>query len=135
MDFLANNHSPLLFNNYNAMPKNIEHFYSKFHVNEPNRTSEEHIQIFQTTLRDRLINHEDVGCRLFPYSLCKEEFYWYNHLPTSSITSWNQMENSFLQKFKIPISTNDLYLQFMLVKREPNEPRSSFNNRFHHAYT
>lgn len=135
MAFLANNPSPLFFQAYNVMPKNPEHFCSKFHANDPNRTAEEHLRIFQTCLKDRGIVHEDVACRLFPYSLGEEAFYWYNHLPASSILNWNDLEKAFLQKFRIPISANELYLQFIKVKREVNEPIASFNNRFHRAFT
>lgn len=110
MAFLVNNPSPLLFNNYNPIPMNLEHFCSKFHVGDPKRIVEEHIKIFQTSLGDREIFHEDVSYRFFPYSLGEEDFYWYNHFPVGSLTNWNDLENTFLLIFKIPISTNELYL-------------------------
>lgn len=49
------------------MPKNLEHFYSKFHVNDINHIADGHIKIFEDTLQNRNIQNEDVACRLFPY--------------------------------------------------------------------
>ena len=57
------------------MPKNPEHFCSKFFVNDVNRTADEHIKIFEDALQNRNVQDEDVACRLFPYSLGEESFY------------------------------------------------------------
>lgn len=43
--------------------------------------------------------------------------------------------NAFLQKYKIPTNPLELYRQFMFVWKEVNESTSSFNDRFHWAYT
>lgn len=116
------------------MPQNPQLFCSKFHINDPKKTAEEHIRIFKTTLKDKGINHEDVACKLFPYSLWDEAFCWYNNLLALSITTWLQLETTFLQEFHIPISANELLLQFIGIKRETNEPIVAFNNIFHRAY-
>ena len=67
------------------MPKNLEHFCSKFFVNDVNHTADEHIKIFEDALQNRNVQDEDVACRLFPYSLGEESFYWYINLPSNSI--------------------------------------------------
>lgn len=81
------------------------------------------------------VDHEDVACCLFPHSLGEEAFYWYINLPRGSVTSWSLMKNGFLHKYKILISTLELYQQFMSIRQEINEPIGSFNDRFHRAYT
>lgn len=45
------------------------------------------------------------------------------------------MKNTFLQKYKIPISPLELYQQFMSIRKEVNKPIRSFNDCFHRAYT
>lgn len=135
MAWLGNNPSPLHFNAYHDMPKNLESFCKKFNPQDPQRTTEEHIKIFQIALKDMQINQEDVACRFFPYSLGEESFYWYINLPVRSITSWDLLMNAFLQKYKISISPSELYRQFMSVRREIDKLISSFNDWFHQAYT
>lgn len=133
--WLVDNPSPILFPTYHDMPKSPDRFCSVFHANDPNRTAEEHIKIFKDALRNRQIEYADVACRLFPYSLGEDVFYWFIHLPVSSIDSWEKLKTAFTGKYGIPITPIELYRQFVEVKRQGHEPISSFNNRFHKAFT
>ena len=57
------------------MPKNPEHFFPKFFVNDANHIVDEHIKIFEDVLQNRNVQEEDIACRLFSYSLGEEAFY------------------------------------------------------------
>lgn len=117
------NASPLkAFTIYRDMPKNLEHFYYKFHVNDINCTADEHIKIFEDTLQNRNIQNEDVAYKLFLYSLGEEAFYWYINLSVDSIATWQQMKDTFLGKFRLPISPAEIYKQFIEVTRQEHEP-------------
>lgn len=135
MAWLAHNPSSIHFVAYHDMPKNPEGFCSKFNPRDPQRTAEEHIKIFETTVTEMQVDHKDVACRLFLHSLGEEAFYWYINLLRGSVTSWNLMKNAFLQKYKIPINPSELSRWFMSVRREVNEPIGSFNDHFHCAFT
>lgn len=127
--------SPMTFPVYHDLPKNPEHFCSKFHSGDLNHTADEHVKLFEDLLQNRDIQEEDVACRLFPYTFDEEASYWYIHLPANSIRTWQQMKTAFLEKFRPPIAPSDLYRQFVEIKRQEHEPISTFNNRFHKAYT
>lgn len=91
------------------MPKNPEHFCSKFFVNDVKCIANEHIRIFEDVLQNKNVQDEDVACRLFPYSLGEEAFYWYINLPSNSIQNWQQLKDPFLRKFRLPITPAELY--------------------------
>lgn len=84
---LVDNLSPLVFTDYHDMLKSLKKFCYVFHPNDLNRITEEHIKIFEDALRNRQIEYADVVCRLFLYSLGEDAFYWFIHLPVSSIDS------------------------------------------------
>lgn len=91
--------------------------------------------MFEDHLRNRPIEYGDVACRLFSYSLGEEAYHWFIHLPAGSITSWEELKDTFIGKFGIQISPSELHRQFVECKRQENEPINSFNNRFQKAYT
>lgn len=97
--WLVDNPSPIIFPAYHNMPKSPDRFCSIFHVNDPNRTAEEHIKIFEDALRNRQIEYADVACRLFSYSLGEDTFYWFIHLPVSSIDSREKLKTTFMGKY------------------------------------
>ena len=131
--WIQNNASPISFQQYHDLPKNPEVFCSKFFVNNPNRTAEEHIKVFQEALCNRRIQEEDVACRLFPYSLSEEPYYWFVNLPASSITGWVQLREAFIAKFGMPTTPLELHRMFVDIRRRDKESISSFNDRFHKA--
>lgn len=133
--WLVDNLSPIIFTNYHDMPKSPDQFCSIFHENDLNRIAEEHIKIFEDALRNRQIEYADVACRLFPYSLGEDAFYWFIHLRVSSIDSWEKLKMAFTGKYGIPITPTELYKQFVEMKRQGQEPINSFNNKFHKAFT
>jgi hypothetical protein len=45
------------------------------------------------------LQHEDVVCRFFPYTLENLASTWYFNFLVGSITSWTKFQNDFLDKF------------------------------------
>ena len=133
--WIQNNASPISFQQYHDLSKNLAVFCSKFFVNDPNHTAEEHIKVFEEALCNRRIQEEDVACRLFPYSLGEEPYYWFVNLPASSITGWVQLREAFIAKFGMPTTPLELHKIFVDIRRRDRESISSFNDRFHKAYT
>ena len=72
--WIQHNASPISFQQYHDLPKDPMGFCSKFFVNDPNRTTEEHVKVFEEALCNQRILHEDIACRLFPYSLSEEPY-------------------------------------------------------------
>jgi len=117
------------------MPKNPDKFCSKFRVHDPDRTADEHIKIFEANMFMLQVQHEDVICRLFPYSLQDEAYYWFANLPAASINSWPNLKTAFLNRFRMPTTPSDLYRSFVEIRWEEGEMISTFNNRFQKAYS
>ena len=132
--WIQNNASLISFQQYHDFPKNLVGFYSKFFVNDPNRTAKEHIKVFEDALSNRMIQHEDIACKFFPYSLGEDPYYRFVNLSMSSITGWVQLSEAFIAKFGMPTTPLELHRMFVDIRRHDKESISSFNNRFHKAY-
>lgn len=59
---------------------------------------EDHIKRFMMVIRLMGVQHEDVVCRLFPYTFEGKDSMWYFSLRQGSITSWAQFEAAFMHK-------------------------------------
>jgi len=57
--------SPILFNDYHEMPKNLEKICPKYQLHQD---PVDHIRIFKEACFRARLEHEDVVCRLFPYT-------------------------------------------------------------------
>ena len=55
---------------------------------------------------------------------------WFNHLPHHSITSWDDMKNTFEDKFKAPENEGSLFFQLSQMKKEIHEPMREFVAKF-----
>ena len=62
-------------------------------------TPEDHIKQFMLSLTLMDVQHEDVVCRLFPYTFVGQASTWFFSLAAGSIASWKQFETSFLSQF------------------------------------
>ena len=74
--------------------------------------------------------HEYVACRMFPNTLDRVATLWYASLPEGSITSWTQLEQSFLNQFNVPIDPSVVYNQLAMIKNQPHELLQNFNYKF-----
>ena len=77
------------------LPKHPEKLLPKF---DPDNdvTPEDHIKQLMISLRLLDDQHEDVVCRLFPYTFVGQASTWFFSLAVGSIASWQQFETSFL---------------------------------------
>jgi len=80
------------------------------------------------------VQYEDVICRLFPYSLQDEAYYWFARFLAASINPWQALKDAFLNRFRKPTSPVDLYRYFVEIWRVEGELINTFNNRFHKSY-
>jgi hypothetical protein len=80
----------------------------------------------------RLMNvqHEDVVCRLFPYTFENKSSTWYFSLAQASITSWNAFETTFIEKFGEDKTPTTLVLDLSRIKMDAKEKVKDFNQRF-----
>ena len=86
------------------LPKNREKWLPNFNPDDK-IPAEDHIKYFMQSIRIRNVIHEDVVCRLFPYTFEGKASTYYFSLEASSIPSWDVFSELFTQNFgddKIP---------------------------------
>ena len=77
----------------------------------------------------RLLNvdHEDVVCQLYPYTFEGKASTWYFSLTAGSITSWNEFELDFMNKFGDDKTLAMLVLELSRIHMETKEKVKDFN--------
>ena len=80
------------------LPKHPEKLFPKFNP-ELKEPAEDHVKKFMLAVRLLDVEHEDVVCRLFPYTFEGKASTWYFSLTTGSITNWNEFKLDFMNKF------------------------------------
>ena len=80
------------------LPKNPEKWLLKYNPNDKIPV-EDHIKTFMQEIRLRNVIHEDVVCRLFPYTFEGKDSTWYFPLEAGSIPLWEVFSKLFTQKF------------------------------------
>lgn len=88
------------------MPKHLEIFIPKYNPEGP-ISPEEHINQLMLSLKFVGFQHEDVVCRIFPYTFDGKTSTWYFSLLDGYITSWMFFKPNFL---KILVKTNPQHL-------------------------
>jgi hypothetical protein len=78
------------------------------------------------------VEHEDVVCRLFPYTFEGKSSTWYFSLRQGSITRWNAFETAFTEKFGDDKTPTVLVLELSKIKMDSKEKVKYFNQRFFH---
>jgi hypothetical protein len=81
-------------------------------------------------VRLRNIEHEDVMCRLFPYTFEGNASTWYFSQQPQTIVSWDRFETFFLEKFGDDKSLEVLVMELSNMKMNPKEKVKDFNQRF-----
>ena len=76
------------------------------------------------------VEHEDVVCRLFPYTFEGKASTWYFSLTAGSITSWNKFDLTFMNKFGDDKTPAALVLELSRIHMETKEKVKDFNQRF-----
>jgi hypothetical protein len=76
------------------------------------------------------VQHEDVVCRLFPYTFENSASTWYFNLPVGSITSWTKFQKDFLDKFAEETTTGALMAELFAATMSLKERVKYFNQIF-----
>jgi hypothetical protein len=91
---------------------------------------EDHIKKFILAIRLMNVQHEDVVCRLFPYTFENSTSTWYFNLPVGSITSWTKFQKDFLDKFAEETTTGALMAELFAATMSSKERVKDFNQIF-----
>ena len=81
-------------------------------------------------IRLRNVIHEDVVCRLFPYTFEGKASTWYFSLEDSSIPSWDVLSKLFTQKFRDDKTPEELVIDLSSMKTKGKERVKYYNHRF-----
>jgi hypothetical protein len=73
---------------------------------------EDHIKHFMIYLRLLNLEHEDVVCRLFPYTFEGKASTWFFSLSQRYITCWKQFEAAFMTQFGVDKHKGYYYYSF-----------------------
>jgi hypothetical protein len=111
------------------LPKHPEKWLTKFDP-DSKRTAEDHIMKFMLDIRLRNVEHEDVVCRLFPYTFEGNASTWYFAQQPHTITSWEKFESIFLEKFGDGKPPEVLVMDLSNLKMNTKEKVKDFNQRF-----
>ena len=76
------------------------------------------------------VQHEDVVCRILPYTFDNSASTWYFNLPVGSITSWTKFQKDFLENFVEETTTGDLMAEFFVTTMSSKERFKDFNQIF-----
>jgi hypothetical protein len=111
------------------LPKHPEKWLPKFDP-DSKQIVEDHIKKFMLAIRLRSVEHEDVVCRLFPYTFEGNASTWYFSQQPHTIVSWDRFESCFLEKFGDDKSPEVLVMELSSLKMNPKEKIKDFNQRF-----
>jgi hypothetical protein len=90
---------------------------------------EDHIKKFILTIRLMNIQHEDLVCRIFPYTFENSSSTWYFNLSVGSITSWTKFQKYFLDKFVEETTMRALMVELFTATMSLKERVKDFNQR------
>ena len=98
------------------------------------KLAEKHIQVFENFIEIFEIKHDDVSMRAFSQSLQGDAKAWFKHLQPQSISSWDELRESFCRFWGERKSWNLLLSYFYSMRRMKDEIISNFNRRFASIY-
>jgi hypothetical protein len=111
------------------LPKHPQKWLTKFDP-DSKQIAEDHIMKFMLDIRLRNVEHEDVVCRLFPYTFAGNASTWYFSQQPHTITSWEKFESIFLEKFRDGKPPEVLVMDISNLKMNAKEKVKDFNQRF-----
>ena len=111
------------------LPKHPEKLLPKF---DPDNdvTPEGHIKQLMLSLRLIDVQHEDVVCRFFPYSLFGKASTWSFSLIMGSIASRKQFKTTFLTQFRDDKTSGVIFLYLSRIKFDKRDKVRYCNQRF-----
>jgi ribonuclease HI len=111
------------------LPKHPEKWLPKFDP-DSKQIAEDHIKKFMLAIRLCNVEHEDVVCRLFPYTFEGNASTWYFAQQPHTIASWEKFESCFLEKFGDGKPLEVLVMDLSNLKMNAKEKVKDFNQRF-----
>jgi hypothetical protein len=111
------------------LPKHPKKLFPKF---DPDNdiTPEDHIKLFMLSLRLLEVQHEDVVCRLFPYTFVGQASTWFFSLAPGSIASWQQFETTFISQFGDDKTSGMMVLELSRMRCDKKDIIKDFSQRF-----
>jgi hypothetical protein len=76
------------------------------------------------------VQHEDVVCKLFPYTFENSDSTWYFNFLVGSITIWMKFQKEFLNKFVEETTTGALMADLFVATMNSKERVKDFNQIF-----
>ena len=76
------------------------------------------------------VQHEDIVCRIFPYTFENSTSTWYFNLLIGSITSWTKFQKYFLYNFFEETTTGALMAKLFTATMSSKERVKDFNQIF-----
>jgi ribonuclease HI len=111
------------------LPKHPKKWLPKFDP-DSKQIADDHIKKFMLAIRLRNVEHEDVVCRLFPYTFEGNASTWYFAQQPHTIVSWEKFESCFLEKFGDGKPLEVLVMDLSNLKMNAKEKVKDFNQRF-----
>ena len=76
------------------------------------------------------MEHDDVFCKLFSYTFVGKASMWFFSLAARSITSWKQLETTFMTQFRDEKTYGILFLDISQIKINKKEKIKDSNEIF-----
>jgi hypothetical protein len=111
------------------MPRKFDRILPKFDPDKP-ESPKDHINNLFLAIRLLGVQHEDVVCRLFPYTFSGKASTWYFNLPAGSITDFDSFERLFMRNFGQRKTTTSLHNELGAIIMEKRERVKYFNQIF-----
>lgn len=111
------------------MPKQLENFLPKFDPDKKYSTKD-HINKFMLVVKLMNVQHEDVICRPFPYTLENKASTWYFFFSSSFNHYMDSFETTFIEKLGEEKTPTTLVLDISRIKMDEREKVRDFNQRF-----
>ncbi len=133
--FFLNKYAPLdLPQPLSAMPRDYPKHLPRFNREDDN-TAQIHIETFSSFSENINVEHLDVVMGLFVQSLDGEARKCFKSLPNASIDIWEQLENSFTQKWGEKMNHEYLLTKFNAIRKNPKEDTIEFIKRFNKQFS
>lgn len=128
--FLLNKYAPLDFHQHqSAMPHDYIKHLLRFNGEDEN-TTQRHIETFCAFAENLNVEQLDVVLRLVVQSLNGQAIKLFKALPNASITTWEELENSFTHKWGEKRNHEHVLTKFNAIKKKQEEDISKFIKRF-----
>jgi hypothetical protein len=124
---------PVNVEQFQLHPSTINQLERRSFSGRVNEDANKHLQRFltmSTTLKMPGHNEEAIRLRMFPFTLADEAEEWFYSLPAGSITTWEEMETTFLHEyFPASVSLRKRY-EILNFKQKEGESLGDAYKRF-----